>query len=153
MAIKDIFKVSRKTFVNPSGWLGYQGLKANTSSIWGIVRDLFYPPQETSSETFDEAMARMGVTETDLKEQSERYFIYATVFMTLAVITVLYSVYLLLSEHTFHGFLIGLAVSALFGSQAFRFHFWHFQIERRKLGCTFQEWKQSWFNPKQGSTE
>jgi intracellular multiplication protein IcmV len=150
MAIKDIFKVSRKTFINPSGWLGYTELKSSTTTAWELMRGLFYTPKDVNPETFEEAMTRLNLTEEDIKQQSVRYFNFAVLFITLAVVSFLFAFYLLFVEHTFAGCLLGLAVTALFGSQAFRYHFWYFQIQRRKLGCTFEEWKQNWFNPTQG---
>jgi intracellular multiplication protein IcmV len=144
MAIKDIFKVSRKTFLDPSAWIGIPEIKDSTKTIWQIIRGLVTIPTTSRTETFEEALIRMNLTEQDIKEQSERYFIYAVVFATLVVVTLVFAFYLLLVDWAISGFLIGLAVAALFASQAFRYHFWCFQIQQRKLGCTFQEWKQSW---------
>ncbi len=153
MPIKDVFKVSRKTFINPSAWIGLPELKDTTKTLWQIVRGLFVVPQAGEPETFEESLARQGLTEEDVKEQAERYFIFAVIFATLAVVSVIFAFYLLFAERTFSGFLLGLAVTILFGSQAFRYHFWVFQIQSRKLGCTFEEWKQSWFKSSPGPGE
>jgi len=68
----------------------------------------------------------------------------------LVVVSFVFAFYLLLVERTVSGFLIGLAVAGLFASQAFRYHFWYFQIQQRKLGCTLEDWKQSWVKSNPG---
>jgi intracellular multiplication protein IcmV len=150
MAIKDILKVSRKTFFDPSAWIGVPEIKDHTKTIWQIIRGLFVTPTSTYSETFEEALVRMNLTEQDIKDQADRYFNYAVLFATLVIVSIVFAFYLLFVERTVSGFLLGLAVSGVFGSQAFRYHFWYFQIQQRKLGCTFEEWKQSWVKSNPG---
>ena len=64
-----------------------------------------------------------------------------TSFLRTSLWRVFFSLYLL-----FSGFLLScllaIAVSILSLSQAFRYHFWYFQIKHRKLGCTFEEWRE-----------
>ena len=142
MAIKDIFKVSRKTFFNPGGWVGYNQVKSNTTIIWDIIRGLVYPMTPERSETFEAAMQRLNQTENDIQTTGQTYFEYALVFLFLGACLAIYSFYLLFFHRTFSGFLLGIASGALFLSQAFKYHFWYFQIKQRKLGCTFQDWWQ-----------
>lgn len=150
MAIKDVFKVSRKTFFNPRAWLGYDQLKSQTSTIWDIFKKLFTPAKPERQETFDEAMKRLEITEDDLKVKKATYLNYAIAFIMLATISFISSFFYLFYYHTFAGMMLGFAVTTLFATQAFRFHFWYFQIKHRKLGCTYQEWRQGKpFEPKE----
>lgn len=140
MAIKDVFKVSRKTFFNPSAWLGYKQLKVNSLAIWGFVKLAITPAKPERSESFEEAMKRFKLSETDIKEQKTTYFMYAFCFALAGLVIVGASFYYLIHYHSLAGFLVGLVVSTFAFAQAFRFHFWYFQLKFRKLGCTVKEW-------------
>ena len=149
MAVRDVLKVSRKTFFNPSAWLGLDLLKDQSRFIWATVKDLFIPPTPEFEETFEEAMVRLELSEDDIKTALTNYRYYTWLFVVLGLFTFAYSFYLLFRHATFLGWLLGLAVSALFFSQAFRFDFWAFQIKRRKLGATFVEWKRHFLGEKE----
>lgn len=144
MALKDIVKVNRKTFFNPSAWLGYDFLKAQTLYLYGFMKNVIVRPDITPEreESFDEAVKRLNLTEQSINETKQSYFVYAMGFLVLALMTFLFGFYLLFAQGTWAGWILSLAVTALLLSQAFRFHFWYFQIKYRKLGCTFEEWKQ-----------
>lgn len=138
----DIFKISRKTFFNPSAWLSLDSLKTNTGVVKNILQDAFKIPQATTEETFEEALKRFGLNEDDLKHIDENYLMFAYFFLALSVICFLFAFYLLFMHYSISGWLLALVSSALFAGQAFRYHFWHFQIKHRKLGCTIKEWRQ-----------
>lgn len=149
MAVRDVLKVSRKTFFNPSAWLGVDLIKEQHQVIWGFVKSLFTKPKPTRTETFAEAMARLNLTEDDIQSAYSNYRYFALLFFGLGLLTFAYAFYLLFRHTTFTGWLLGLAVSALFMSQAFRFDFWAFQIKRRALGITFAEWKRNFLGEKE----
>jgi intracellular multiplication protein IcmV len=87
-------------------------------------------------------MARFNLTPEDIKEREKDYLFYTGIFLLLSVSLFCFGFYLLIVDRTFAGCLLGIATSALFASQAFRYHFWYFQIVQRRLGCTFAEWQQ-----------
>lgn len=144
MAIKDLVKVSRKTFFNPRAWLGYDTVKETSQGFWGIMKGVFglrassFAP--VKHESFSNAAARFNLTDNDLNDMQLTYFSYALLFVLMAVGILIYSVWLLLHLYI-SSFVIGLAVVVLLLGQAFRFHFWYFQVKHRKLGCTFAEWR------------
>jgi intracellular multiplication protein IcmV len=148
MAIKDIFKVSRKTFFDPSAWLGYPRIKSSFQASWDLMKGLFIVPKAKRKETFAQALTRFKLTPKETKKLATEYFSYAIFFVVLSAATVIYSFYLLIVPHTFSGCLLGIAVSVLLLSQAFRYHFWYFQIKHQKLGCTFDEWLEKTFGIK-----
>jgi intracellular multiplication protein IcmV len=141
MAIRDILKISRKTFVNPRAWLDYDSLKAQNLTIYDILRTILTPDQPERQETFTEAKARLELNDEDLKITLHNYQFYTLLFLICGVLCILYTVYLIARSFTFTGLLLGIAASALFFSQAFKFDFWALQLKKRKLGLTFDDWK------------
>lgn len=140
MALKDVLKVSRKTFFDPRGWLGFDTLKTSSLGLWAILKGLFSIAEPTRRETFAEAMQRLQLTEDDLQKTSQRYFSLTAIFIFLGVVTLLTSFYFLFHHETVAGWILAIATASIFFSQAFRYHFWFFQIKHRKLGCTLKEW-------------
>lgn len=141
MALKDVVKVNRKTFFDPRAWIGYDNLKVQTLQIWDIVKGLFTRPVPEFEETYDQALERLHITDKVAQETGKRYFLYSLLFFIVGSATFVFGFLLLFFYGSFLGWLLALAVTALFLTQAFRFNFWYFQIKHRKLGCTFQEWK------------
>jgi intracellular multiplication protein IcmV len=147
MPISDIFKVSRKTFFNPAGWIDFENLHRVNKNLLGFFRGLFSVPQAGQKETFEEAIARLNLNEADLHSLLKKFRDFSLIFLFFGLIAFMYAFYLLFS-HAFSDFLLGIAVSALFFSQAFRYDFWVFQIKSRKLGASFAEWKNHFLNGK-----
>lgn len=143
MAVRDIFKVSWKTFFNPAGWLDYQGLKEKNQTIFSTLKNLFSKPQPERQETFEQAKERLGLSDEDVKALEARYHLYALLFLLLGVIIFAYAFFLLFAYATITGWLLGLAAAAYSLSLAFKFDFWSFQMRQKKLGVTFTEWKRN----------
>jgi len=142
MAIRDIFKISRKTFFNPTAWIGYEYLKTEHNTIKSTVKNLFVIDKPTRKETFAAAIKRLDLTEERVQQIATTYRIYAILFAVIGFVVFFYAFYLLFRYSSIPSWFLGLAASALFFSQAFRYDFWAFQMRRRKLGVTFKEWKQ-----------
>lgn len=140
MAFWQIFKISRKTFFDPKSWLGYNSLAENSRSLWGTLRFLFISPAAGPAETFEEAKERLGLSDKAIRQIAQTYRYYAYGFALLGFLVFIFSFYLLFYHGTLQGWLLALAASALFFSQAFRYHFWFFQIKQHKLGYTVREW-------------
>ena len=141
MALKDVFKLDRKTFFNPSGWIGYDTVKQTNATIWSILRSIFFPPTPEHPETFAESVARQHLTEEDIQNAEQRYLLLAYIFLVLGSVAFVMCFYFLIYHETLAGCLLAISTAALFFSQAFKYHFWYFQIKFRKLGCTFKEWR------------
>lgn len=141
MAVKDIFKISWRTFFNPSAWIGINELKGYTQIYKEVIKNTFEKPKPRHRESFTQAVKRQGLTEKYLKTIEKQYFITCIVFLVLAGLTFVASFVYLIHHKTFAGWLLGLSVTALLLTQYFRYSFWHFQIKHRKLGCTFAEWR------------
>lgn len=141
MAIRDMLKISRKTFLNPTGWIDYDSLKYRTKSIWDILKGMTTVATPDREETFEQAMERQGLTDADVEQRISTYRLFAIMFVLLGSVVFFYSFYLLFKHSTFAGFLLGIAASAVFLSQAFRYDFWTMQLKERRLGMTFEDWK------------
>lgn len=142
MAIRDAFKITRKTFFNPAGWLGYEQLKFYNQVIWGNFKRLGTPETPERTETFDEAMQRLQLTDQDIQQTSDRYLLYAIIFVVFAALAFAGGIVYLMGYGTFTAFALAMTCTAVLLVFAFRYHFWYFQIKHRKLGCTFREWWQ-----------
>jgi len=141
MPVKDVFKVTRKTFLNPSAWFGYSVFSNQLRDSWAVIKNLFVAPKATRRETFAQAMRRLHLTEEDVAATRRNYLIYAALFLVLAVATVGFGMYLLVAHIAILGALLSVPVAGLFAVNALRYHFWAFQIQHRKLGCTLAEWR------------
>lgn len=140
MAIRDIFKFSKKTFFDPASWLDFSGLKAQTVYIKTALKELYKKPTPGKPEAFSSAKKRLHLSDEALSKMSQNYQSWAFIFCLLGACLFFYSFYLLFT-FVIHGFLLGVAVSALFLSQAFKYDFWAMQIKRRQLGLSFADWK------------
>ncbi|TAL59327.1 MAG: type IV secretion protein IcmV [Legionella sp.] len=128
-----------KSVINVRYWADWDRVKAFTTSLYnGIVR-MFVPSKTTSDETFDQAIARLNITETDLDLKQKALFQLSMVMVAAAALILFYTGYQLFWG-SFKAALISLVVMMIALVLAFRYHFWYFQIKKRKLGCTYEEW-------------
>lgn len=146
MSIRDIFKVSRKTFFNPTAWIDYEGLVNTNKIIFTQLKRVFTRPVAGTTETFEQALERQGMNEADVAQLISRYSLFTLCFFVCGVLVFVYAFYLLFSHHSFFQWALALAVAALFFSQAFRYDFWALQMKKRRLGLSFDEWKKHWLS-------
>ena len=143
MAIRDVFKISRKTFLYPSGWIDLESLRYQNITIRDILKGMFSVRKPDYEETFEEAVERLVLSKADVKRTATLYRFFAIFFLILGLLSLIYSFYLLFHRGLFLGWLLGVSVSLLFFGQAFKYDFWSFQMRSQKLGSTFQEWKRA----------
>lgn len=143
MAIRQVLKISRKTFFNPSGWLDYAALKEQNRTIISVLGNLFARPATNKQETFAQAMQRLHLKEEDIESTKNNYRVYALIFLVLSLLSFFYTFYLLFRYHSLLDWLLGMGVTGLFVSQAFKYDFWALQLRQRKLGLTFADWKKA----------
>ena len=143
MPAPKLLKVSRKTFIDPTGWMDLESLKNQNKTIFQTIKNIFTTDRPVREETFTEAVERLQLTEEDLQHSYRTYRNYAILFSIIGLLVFLYAFYIVFRYYSFTGLLLGMAASALLLSQAFKYDFWAYQIKTRKLGATFNEWKQS----------
>lgn len=120
-------------------WVDYDNIKRNSKFIANSAKDVFTPESAEHTETFEEAIKRQNITEEDLKERVKLMSRYLLLFLTLSGLIFAYSIYLAVMGNVL-GFCIGFSLTIFSCTQAFKYHFWIFQIRKRKLGCTLNEW-------------
>ncbi len=112
--------------------------------------DIVVPKKANTVETFEEAMQRLDLTEEDLIERQKEFTRLCYFFLALAMVVVAYALYAAFTG-TMMSSLISFCLALYALTQAFRFHFWLFQIKNRKLGCSIKEWMNSELRQTSGS--
>lgn len=136
--IRGIGKAT-KPFVNFPAWMGLKQLSSSGKGIKDTAKSLLQQSKSTRKETFEEAVARLGLNEQVLKQRQQVFLRMAMAYGAMALSLFGYSVYLLVTMHIAAGFMT-LVLTVLALTLAFRQHFWYFEIKQRKLGCTVKEW-------------
>jgi intracellular multiplication protein IcmV len=126
--------------VKVNKWINWNGIKDTFSKTTDTAKDLVRTHHVGEPETFEEATKRLGLTEQDLKTKIQNFSKLFLIYVFIATIIFSYSVFITIKNKNLPGFLLGLAVTSLSLVNAFRYHFWCFQIKSRKLGCSFKEW-------------
>lgn len=139
MGIGRGIKNFAKDQVNAPKWVGLDFLSDTITGLVNTTRSLVIPRKATYQESFEEAVARLNLTEEDIANRLKHFQRAQWLFIVLATLVLIYF-FDLLFEGSMTGCIICLAVLAITASQFFHYSFWAFQIKKRKLGCTFQEW-------------
>jgi intracellular multiplication protein IcmV len=148
MKIRRAVKNTVKPFVDVKTWVGYDQLKQSVSSVLGMFKGVWSTKSDPENkETFEEATQRLGLTEEALAER-KKAFVFLMLFYCLIALGLFVYAYYLLTEGSYHGALASFSIMFIAWVQAFRYHFWLFQLKQRKLGCTFKEWFHSTFRGK-----
>jgi intracellular multiplication protein IcmV len=131
-----------KSIVDVKSWLGYDFLKYSSVSLFGSIRESFSPRKPTLYETFDEAIARLNLSEEDITTIKARLLRNALIYLCCATLLFSYMLYLFWNGLLLAGF-ISFFVVLLFCVKALEAHFHSFQMKQRKLGCSLKEWAHS----------
>lgn len=125
--------------INIRFWIDWNRMKSLTLSLTHGAFKLFVPQKAVSTESFEEAIARLKITEVDLMLKKNSLYRLTGVMLVSAFCILLYAGY-----SVFYGsikaMLVSLVLMMVALVLAFRYHFWCFQIKKRKLGCSFEEW-------------
>lgn len=136
-------KVASKVVdVRVDKWLSVDYLKETTGHFKSILVGLITPQKAKYSETYEEALLRLNLTEKDVEERKVEFKKLLIFFVVLAVVVILYGLFMAY-RGSFVPALVAFCLALYALTQAFRFHFWLFQLRNRKLGCSFKEWLDS----------
>ncbi len=139
---KSIFGGFRKTFLPKlpiKGILGIRELKDTTKLVKDIGKDTFKKEEATRKENFTEAVKRYQLTDAEIEQRQHSFGQIALIFFAIAILCFAYAIYLAFQGEIM-AFLLGLGVTGLGLTYAFRYHFWAFQLKHKKLGCSLAEW-------------
>ena len=117
--------------VKVNEWVGYDNIKSTSKFIASSAKDVFTPEHAEHTETFDEAVKRLDISDEDIKERIMQLTKIFISFMALAFAVFGYSIYLAFSGNIL-GFCISFALTIFTCTQAFKYHFWIFQMKKRK---------------------
>lgn len=120
-------------------WIDYDRIRAFTQYFVNMAKKLFVPGTPLPTESFEEALKRQNISEEVLTARKKGLYRLSILMTVISALLFVYSIY-----HVFMGSImavvLSLVVSMLALVLAYRYHFWYFQITKRKLGCTFREW-------------
>ncbi|MBS0289073.1 MAG: type IVB secretion system protein IcmV [Proteobacteria bacterium] len=123
-------------------WMSWDYLGETAERFKFLFMDIVIPKKANTAETFEEAMHRLDLTEEDIQQRKIEFTRLCYFFIVLSILIVLYALYMAY-ERNMATSLIAFCLSLYSLTQAFRFHFWLFQLRNRKLGCTIKEWMNS----------
>ena len=133
------FRKIINTAFNVRKWSDFDRMKEFTMYLEHGIKNLFIPQRQAAAQTFDEALQQYHINEATLLKKKKALIRLSLWMSFLAFGFFLYSIYLVVVG-SFHAMLLSLVVMMFALVLAFRYHFWFFQIQQRKLGCTFQDW-------------
>lgn len=121
-------------------WVGYEQIKRNSTDLLDDAKTIFIAEQADHKETFEEALKRLNLSEAELQARAVEFRRLMLLFLILAGLVFGYSFYIGFMYKNVAGFFMGIAVTIFALANAFRYHFWLYQIKHKKLGCTLREW-------------
>jgi intracellular multiplication protein IcmV len=133
-------KKGAKPFVDVQSWLNLDQLKNYGKSISDIGKSLFIPQKASRNETFEQAIRRFNLSEADLNKKAENLYNLSIIFCAIALCLLGYVIYLIITHASIMAVIVTLVLSSIILTKAFSYHFWVFQIKKRRLGCSLQEW-------------
>lgn len=123
-----------------TSWMGLDHVKSMTKGIFGMSKEIFTPDQANVVETFDEAMARLHITQEQLEQRKREFVTLLIIFLLISAGVFSYGLFIMLVYKNILGFIMCIAITLFALSHAFKYHFWIYQIKHKKLGCTLREW-------------
>ena len=132
-----------KNIFNVREWLDYNRLKSFTVYLYHGIRKMVVPGATSDEKkmSFEAAVKEMKLTDEALKSRALGLYRLSLLMCVIAGLIAVYCIY-----HIYLGniaaALLSLIVMMISLALACRYHFWYFQIKKRKLGCTLKEWYQ-----------
>ena len=141
---KKTVRGSFKRFFDVGSWLGVEEIKRNTGNLTSLARSLFTVQKPEIKESFEEAVQRYNLKNSDLEEKKDQFFRVAMLYLAAFFCMLIYSLYLYV-QGLYRPTFMALAFSCVLFSMFFREHFWYTQLKHKRLGFTFTEWVLSIF--------
>ncbi|PIQ44142.1 MAG: hypothetical protein COV52_08645 [Gammaproteobacteria bacterium CG11_big_fil_rev_8_21_14_0_20_46_22] len=128
-----------RNFLNVPAWLSYSYLKDLSGGVYGSVRQLFIKPEAHRSETFEQAMLRLKLTDKDVRQKIRETARLSYLYILLTLALWAYSVYLFIVAPLASACL-AVVIGGICAVKFTRMRFWIFQMKQRRLGCSLKEW-------------
>lgn len=142
MGFMQVVKKSVSAGWNFTGWVGLGQIKQNASMVKNLSKEVFTIPKPAAApkrETFEQCVRRLGLTEQDIQKRIKTCTQTLWMCLALGVLLLGYMVYIFMAGFYLSSF-VCLMLSFMVFAYSFREHFHRFQMQQRRLGCTFQQW-------------
>lgn len=137
----DLAKVFFNRIFNYKAWIDLNRTKEISYYFLNVIKKILIPRKidQTTIKSFDTVMQEMSLTEEDITKKAVTFKRMYLLMLFGAMFFYTYALYQILYGGAL-GALIATVVAFVCLALAFRYHFWYFQIKKRKLGCTLKEW-------------
>jgi intracellular multiplication protein IcmV len=125
--------------------LGTEQLKKQTEDVKNLANVVFEKKEAKMKESFEEALNRLNLSENDIQNRAREFKRLVKVFIFIIISLLLYLIYAIFQK-AWIACLGTMGIILVAVAQLFRYHFWLYQIEQKRLGCTYSEWYQSLFH-------
>ncbi len=115
----------------------YDAVKGDAKYIKDLGRELMNA--KSSGGQTAEHVTDLGLDAEHIAGATKAFKRLLMIFLSIGALVLLYSLYKFV-EGSVAGGLVALAVVAICLAQAFKYHFWLYQIRIDRLGCTWREW-------------
>ncbi|MDP3706358.1 MAG: type IVB secretion system protein IcmV [Legionellaceae bacterium] len=128
-------------YFNVRAWSDWDRSQSIATYFLTILRRLFVPQQAKKKDikSFEEVVKELQLTDEELQSRAKNLKQLCFFMIGIGGFFYCYAMYQLL-----YGGVLGVILSCVLMlisfALAFRYHFWYFQIGRRKLGCKISEW-------------
>lgn len=132
-----------KPLVNVPKWIGAKQITADAHYIYDIIKRLITPQQAKRTESFKQAIQRLGLTEETIRQRYKEFQRLSLIFGITFLILFSYALYLIFSpdpEISWRAITLSVIVSLIALINFLRFHYWMYQVKKRKLGCGMKEY-------------
>lgn len=123
-----------------TSWMGLDQIKSIGRNTADLGNQLFTPDQANYTETFEEAMIRLNITEEQLNQRRREFTILMIIYILIACGLFSYSIYVIYAHKNIMGFIMSFAITLFALTHVFKYHFWLYQIRHKKLGCSLKDW-------------
>lgn len=141
MKIKSGSRIVRvfTRIINVRSWIDWDRTKSFTRYLINGFKKFFVPQKSKVTESFTEAQKRLHLTDNELLAREKGLLRLSILMVVVAIFLLAYSIYFIYCGSV-KGVILSLVVMFISLTLGFRYHFWYFQIKKRKLGCSIQEW-------------
>jgi len=126
-------------YIRPKKWFGWDSFKSTTLKTYDSIKNIYTIPTPSRIESFNQAVMRHQLTENQIDKIKNRFYCFSIFFMAWAIAIMIYAFEGFWQQQLMKG-VVSLSLVCFLLAQAFRYHFWYFQICQKKLGCTFTDW-------------
>lgn len=133
------------SFVNVKRWSSSDTVREDTNTLKDMVVDTFKQEESSGKTSFEAAMRQYNLSDADIEKKKMDNLTISVFVLALAIGMFAYAIYMVMVLQSIPGLMASLGICSVLLTISFRFHFWYYQFSKRKLGCTFQEWKRDLF--------